>query len=171
MANYTVNLSALNYTLTSYGSSGFVYGYYSSGDGIIYSNLNTTGTTALGSVYVIFGAYNFGESSKMENDMNNGDYSKIIGIGIIVGSTNTMLIYNYNGWKIKHLTISEETITMNDNFSSGVSSLSVTADSGINHILYNNVTYDAFPATIPLSVDSTEMSITSKNKTSSRLGG
>ena len=54
---------------------------------------------------------------------------------------------------------------------SGLSSISVSTDSGINNILYNSMTYDTFPATIPLSADSTEMSITSKNKTSSRLGG
>ena len=78
----------------------------------------------------------------------------------------------------KEFTIAElntdRNITININTempTSGLDSISVTADSGINHILYNNVTYDTFPATIPLSVDSTEMSIISKNKTSSRLGG
>lgn len=171
MATYSVDLATVNFNLTSYGSSSLVYGTYVAGSGIIYFNLNTTGTTQLGNVYVIFGAYNFGDSSKMETDLNNGDYSKIIGICTVIGSTNSILIYNYNGWKIKQITINDEDITMNDNFSSGVSSLSVTADSGINSILYNSVTYDTFPATIPLSADSVEMSITSKNKTSSRLGG
>ena len=46
---------------------------------------------------------------------------------------------------------------------SGVSSLSVTADSGINSILYNSMTYDTFPATIPLDPAATTMQVESKS--------
>lgn len=106
------------------------------------------------------------------------DRYEVIVYGIIRprhGSHEYDFTYRENG-VIKTDIISSSTQDFNidkkDIFSdSGVSSLSVTADSGINHVLYNSVTYDTFPATIPLSADSVEMSITSKNKTSSRLGG
>lgn len=55
------------------------------------------------------------------------------------------------------------TRTCSDEFFSGVSSLSVTADSGINHILYNSLTYDTFPATIPLDPAATTMQLESKS--------
>lgn len=177
MADYEFRLGFSNNRLACYQSPGTSVLYYSDGTGLISLNLGSTGTTELGYTYVIFGAYEFGQSSVIENDIINGDYSKVIGFlagryyHSDTGADTAMLIYNYNGWKTTQITNTTKSIVMNTNFVSGVSSISVTADSGINHILYNNVTYDAFPATIPLSADSMEMKITSKNKTSSRLGG
>lgn len=55
------------------------------------------------------------------------------------------------------------TRTCSDEFLSGLSSLSVTADSGISSILYNSVAYDTFPATIPLDPAATTMQVESKS--------
>ena len=60
-------------------------------------------------------------------------------------------------------TISHNSLIISDTPAAGLSSLSVTADSGINHILYNNVTYDTFPATIPLDPAATTMQVESKS--------
>ena len=58
--------------------------------------------------------------------------------------------------------ISQE-FTVSDTPSYGLESLSVTADNGIKHILYNKVTYDTFPATIPLDPAATTMQVESKS--------
>lgn len=60
-------------------------------------------------------------------------------------------------------TISHDSLIISDTPAAGLSSLFVTADSGINHILYNNVTYDTFPATIPLDAATTTMQVESKS--------
>ena len=60
-------------------------------------------------------------------------------------------------------TISHDNLIISDTPAAGISSISVTADNGINHILYNNVTYDTFPATIPLDPAATTMNVESKS--------
>lgn len=169
MADYEFRLGFSNNQFACYQSPGTSVLYYSDGTGLISLNLGSAGTTQLGRTYVIFGAYEFGQSSLIENDIINGDYSKVIGLlagryyHSDTGTDTAMLIYNYNGWKTTQITNTTKSIVMNNNFVSGVSSLSVTADSGINHILYNNVTYDTFPATIPLDPAATTMQVESKS--------
>lgn len=121
------------------------------------------------------GTYSFTVIKKTSGYMSNITLNDIlfIGIGSSGGSYAYILYLNENGEPTYTRTTlgNPVNITVSDSLSKGLENITITADSGINHILYNNVTYDTFPATIPLSVDSTEMSIISKNKTSSRLGG
>lgn len=101
---------------------------------------------------------------------NNGDYPIYMfylknGVdrpsGIAVYSKNGKLVFQFIDVSRGDVTI-EITEPMND-LIAGLSSLSVTADNGINHILYNNVTYDTFPATIPLDSATTTMQVESKS--------
>lgn len=97
------------------------------------------------------------------------DTSTKIIYGIMIPKTSVLydFIYREKG-QIKSDTITPNyknfTIDVKDIFTdTGISSLSVTADSGINSILYNSVTYDTFPATIPLDPAANTMQVESKS--------
>ena len=78
-------------------------------------------------------------------------------VGIISYINENGVFVNYVGTSV---TLE---FTVSDTPSAGLESLSVTADSGINSILYNSVAYDTFPATIPLDPAATTMQVESKS--------
>lgn len=99
--------------------------------------------------------------------LTDTNYTDIYGIIRPTNSYTYDFIYRENGIikkdKINNI-YQDFNIDTKDIFTdSGVSSISITADSGINQVLYNNVTYDTFPATIPLDPAATTMQVESKS--------
>lgn len=131
--------------------------------------ISTTSVDVTAPVVIFFSV--LANISDLNNAITNKDFSSIVAVYFNYddGQWTRFLIYNNKGWNIKqpvHYIADDDrtlTFTANDNFIGGLSSISVTADSGINHILYNNVTYDTFPATIPLDPAVNTMQVESKS--------
>lgn len=101
-------------------------------------------------------------SGSMTDDI---DISDIILIGTSTYSIGHFIYLNENGIPT-YTTVYSKTptnITVSDTLSKGLETISVTVDSGISSVLYNNVSYDTFPATIPLDPAATTMQVESKS--------
>ena len=131
-----------------------------------------TGTT---SYSAIIGNISYGMDPGRVNNTNANSIVAFVGTSILValntegydGKARGIYINKqgypeYIFWNCSDYSTYE--ITCSDTIApAGIGSLSVTADSGINHILYNNMTYDTFPATIPLDPAANTMQVESKS--------